>query len=270
MNFKAAICPSCGGQLRVPDDRDSVKCMYCGSDIVVREAIQKAGGLDPTNYLDLAEIALNEGKYEEALDYCKRALELDYKNPEAWYLKGKCNGLLISTKDPEKIDCLINYGYGDMRSDFIHAIEYAGDNSKEAYKFKIATFINEMIVSTNNKFGFSSVDDLKESEKGIYFSWVMIYANFALKIYPCQLLELEFALNLKPDDITTLANIVEIYDKIIDYRVHDKNIKGNAAEIQKLTQKKNEYLVTLRKLDPSYTFPVIEKKAEVEKKHFWQ
>ena len=44
MTFKAATCPSCGGALQVPDDRATVKCMYCGVDVIVREAIQLAAG----------------------------------------------------------------------------------------------------------------------------------------------------------------------------------------------------------------------------------
>ncbi len=39
MNFVAAKCPSCQGQLQIPDDRDFVKCMYCSCDIKVREVI---------------------------------------------------------------------------------------------------------------------------------------------------------------------------------------------------------------------------------------
>src|ERR1051325_9205848 len=44
MTFKAAQCPSCGGALQVPEDRTSVKCMFCGVDIIVREAIRLAAG----------------------------------------------------------------------------------------------------------------------------------------------------------------------------------------------------------------------------------
>jgi DNA-directed RNA polymerase subunit RPC12/RpoP len=44
MTFKAAKCPNCGGALQVPNDRTTVKCMYCGVDIVVQEAIQLATG----------------------------------------------------------------------------------------------------------------------------------------------------------------------------------------------------------------------------------
>ena len=43
MNFKPALCPSCGGKMQIPDDINTVKCMYCGVDVIVREAIRLAG-----------------------------------------------------------------------------------------------------------------------------------------------------------------------------------------------------------------------------------
>jgi hypothetical protein len=43
MNFKPALCPSCGGKMQMPDDVNTVKCMYCGVDVLVREAIKLAG-----------------------------------------------------------------------------------------------------------------------------------------------------------------------------------------------------------------------------------
>ncbi len=43
MNFKPALCPSCGGKMQIPNDVNTVKCMYCGVDVIVREAIRLAG-----------------------------------------------------------------------------------------------------------------------------------------------------------------------------------------------------------------------------------
>lgn len=43
MNFKPALCPSCGGKMQVPDDANTIKCMYCGVEVIVREAIRLAG-----------------------------------------------------------------------------------------------------------------------------------------------------------------------------------------------------------------------------------
>jgi predicted RNA-binding Zn-ribbon protein involved in translation (DUF1610 family) len=43
MNFKPALCPSCGGKMQVPDDANTIKCMYCGVEVIVKEAIRLAG-----------------------------------------------------------------------------------------------------------------------------------------------------------------------------------------------------------------------------------
>jgi DNA-directed RNA polymerase subunit RPC12/RpoP len=65
MDFKPAKCPSCSGDLQVPANRDVVKCMYCGTDIVVREAIQAAGG-NVQNWLMLARTAMDSNNAAEA------------------------------------------------------------------------------------------------------------------------------------------------------------------------------------------------------------
>jgi DNA-directed RNA polymerase subunit RPC12/RpoP len=43
MNFKPALCPSCGGKMQIPDDISTVKCMYCGVEVIVKEAVRLAG-----------------------------------------------------------------------------------------------------------------------------------------------------------------------------------------------------------------------------------
>ncbi|MEI6155576.1 MAG: hypothetical protein WCQ90_15995, partial [Deltaproteobacteria bacterium] len=68
--FKAAKCPSCDGDIQVPDDRNTVKCMYCGNDIVIREAIKSAvSEINLDNIFILAGEALNSSNYSEAYHY---------------------------------------------------------------------------------------------------------------------------------------------------------------------------------------------------------
>lgn len=43
MIFKPALCPSCGGKMQIPDDMNTVKCMYCGVEVIVKEAVRLAG-----------------------------------------------------------------------------------------------------------------------------------------------------------------------------------------------------------------------------------
>lgn len=89
MTFKAAKCPNCAGDIQVPDDRDTVKCMYCGSDIVVREAIKLAGGKNLQNIFAMAKTSLEGRNQGEGLQYINSYLEDDLNNAEAWNLKAQ-------------------------------------------------------------------------------------------------------------------------------------------------------------------------------------
>lgn len=97
MSFKAAKCPNCAGDIQVPDDKYSAKCMYCGSDIVVREAIQAAaGGVNIKNLLMLAKDAEKSGNNEEAYQFYSTILEHDSKLIEA-ILGRAINSLFFSS-----------------------------------------------------------------------------------------------------------------------------------------------------------------------------
>lgn len=89
MPFKAAKCPNCAGDIQVPDERDTAKCMYCGSDIIVREAIRLAGGKNLQNILAMAKNAIEGRNKEEGLQYINSYLEEDQSNAEAWDLKAQ-------------------------------------------------------------------------------------------------------------------------------------------------------------------------------------
>lgn len=109
MGFQAAKCVQCGGALQVPDDRDIVKCMYCGVDIVVREAInlQISQG-NPKNFLMLGEVAAESGNHVEAYKYFSMVLEIEPINSDAWQKKGTSAGWqsnLISLRFSEMMTC---------------------------------------------------------------------------------------------------------------------------------------------------------------------
>ncbi len=87
MTFKPAKCPSCGGDLQLPDDKQSVKCMYCGNEIVVRTALNKQlPSID--NLLKLALVAAESSNFKESSDYYTKVLEQDPTNVMAWMGKG--------------------------------------------------------------------------------------------------------------------------------------------------------------------------------------
>lgn len=37
IEFVPAVCPKCGGELRVPSNLDIFKCMYCGMEIISQD-----------------------------------------------------------------------------------------------------------------------------------------------------------------------------------------------------------------------------------------
>ncbi|OQB73604.1 MAG: hypothetical protein BWX92_03311 [Deltaproteobacteria bacterium ADurb.Bin135] len=123
MSFKAAKCPNCAGDLQVPEDRDSVKCMYCGSDIIVREAIKAAAAsVNIENLFSLAKSAFDAGNFQEACDYYTRILEADVNNYEAWLGKGLSAGWLSSIQ---------NYRIPEATQGLLKAIECSPEDKKE-------------------------------------------------------------------------------------------------------------------------------------------
>jgi len=92
MTFQAAKCPECGADIQVPADRDSIKCMYCGKDIIVRQAVQAVAGPSAQNWMKLAAAAEDAGNHEEAYRYFTRVLEVEPGNAEAWLGKAIAAG----------------------------------------------------------------------------------------------------------------------------------------------------------------------------------
>jgi tetratricopeptide (TPR) repeat protein len=123
--FLAAKCPSCGGDLQVPDNRDQVKCMYCGGTVIIRQAIQLASVVSVPNLITLAKAAAVAQNHKEAYDYYTRALEYDPRNSEAWFGKGESAGWM-STVAQLRTDAMI--------ASFANAINSAADSDKTAWR----------------------------------------------------------------------------------------------------------------------------------------
>ena len=122
MKFVAAQCPQCAGALQVPDDRDTVKCMYCGTDVVVRQAIQLVAG-NAKNFLALAKAAEQAENYAEASAYFTRALEIEPTNADAWFGKGTAAGWQSIPG---------NLRLAEMGVAYENAIKYSKDELKAA------------------------------------------------------------------------------------------------------------------------------------------
>jgi DNA-directed RNA polymerase subunit RPC12/RpoP len=89
IEFIPAVCPKCGGELRVPSNIDQVKCMYCGCEIILpgRES-DKSSNI--SNLLSLAETTEKAKNFTQADEYYSRVLEIDNQNPSTWLGKARC------------------------------------------------------------------------------------------------------------------------------------------------------------------------------------
>jgi len=66
--------------------------MYCGVDVIVREAIQAAAGANLENWLKLASAAGQAGNHQEAYNYYTKVLEVDSSNWKAWMGRAEAAG----------------------------------------------------------------------------------------------------------------------------------------------------------------------------------
>lgn len=234
MPFKAAKCPNCAGDIQVPDDRDSVKCMYCGSDIVVREAIKLAGAeINLENILKLADEAMNSENYAEAYNYYTKILEIDPNNYKAWYGKAISAGWQSS---------LANLRIGEILNGIEKAINLAPDNEKNELKINVATSLNQLV----NAYYNSAEKSFRLGFESHNFSYE-IKAKQEFKLRMQLLLSvLELASIYDTNNITTLKNIVFITQEYVSYKVeldddYEKNYVDAVDKIKEVTKKIQQF-----------------------------
>lgn len=98
MNFQAASCPACGGSLQLPEDRASVRCMYCGVEVIVRTAIQAASVGRVKNLMKLAISAAQIRNFPEAYSYFIKVLEINADYPDAWLGRAEISAWLCTSR----------------------------------------------------------------------------------------------------------------------------------------------------------------------------
>jgi len=108
MEFIAAKCPQCGADLQVPDNKDFVYCLYCGSNIKVRDAVLIKDNVNIENFIEIAYEAIKNRNFMEANEYLNRVHEIDINNVKAWWGKAGTS-INSSTGYDTLISAGINY-----------------------------------------------------------------------------------------------------------------------------------------------------------------
>ena len=84
MEFLRGVCPHCKGELQIPQDRETIICMYCGKELSAKDSlIQQETGSRPEAVTDEVAIeALQNLLYgiENPLQYFKKTLYMDFFN----------------------------------------------------------------------------------------------------------------------------------------------------------------------------------------------
>jgi hypothetical protein len=239
MTFIPAICPSCGGSLQVPDNRDQVRCMYCGGDVIVRQAIHLASGTNLKNLMELAEAAVASANYKEAFEYYTKVLELDPSNATAWAGKGESAGWMSTLNDIKTTEMIVGLN---------NAIKHTPESEKESMRKQAAEAVNRVTtacysMARKHVVEFVAVDNV----------WVDYLSQ-------CQLIlpALEAGHSYDPTNKFTIENIIEICaDNIRGLLFSD--FEGNSKAVflsndydSTLRQKMDEYVLKMQQLDPSF------------------
>ena len=104
MPLVAAKCTQCGANIEVDETKEAGICKYCGTAFITEKAINNyntyitnnnnfAGaninvvGGDVDNLIELAKNALEINNERDTLKYCEKALEINVKSAEAWFIK---------------------------------------------------------------------------------------------------------------------------------------------------------------------------------------
>jgi tetratricopeptide (TPR) repeat protein len=97
VDFMALIalrCPQCGGEIQLENVREIGFCMYCGSKVVLQEALKHEVTVDESHKVDawitLGFESLKSKKFDDAEQYANKIIEADLNNPTGWYIKGCC------------------------------------------------------------------------------------------------------------------------------------------------------------------------------------
>jgi tetratricopeptide (TPR) repeat protein len=234
MEFLAAKCPNCSGELRLPDDKKQVKCMYCGVDVIVRQAVN-AVGIDAENWLKLASAADKNENYEEAYKYFTKVLEFEPDNYLAQLGKGASAAKLSD-----------EYDFRDK--ELLFSVEEAIKNAPNNKRAEITELAAETI-----------------RESCFYYRSRHNYISDFNELISC----LEVASNYSPQNELILTDLIDRFDEVINDLTGGIKSKDDLENgLDYYISKKDEYISKLQIIAPEKAANIItkENKIKLEKK----
>lgn len=125
MELKSAKCPNCGGKLQLNPAIEKGICIYCGSEIIVEDAIRLGREVDGIatvrTHLVRADQLLEDGEMDKAAKEFKDVINLKPDCAEAHF------GLFRCEVASANYYLRLNYSLERAVSDFINDINLAKD-----------------------------------------------------------------------------------------------------------------------------------------------
>lgn len=272
MPLVAAKCTQCGANIEVDNTKEAGICRYCGTAFITEKAINNyntyitnnnnfAGaninvvGGNVDNLIELAKNALEISNEKDVVKYCEKALEINVKSAEAWFVKmqGEKIRLMknpISIENAKSIEAISVAGN--------NAIKYENDIDKWARTQNVHRFYLESVKSLLSKLEVSveydNVDTIKalatiskenaHAADDMFMLGVTTYEMFVINLIDNISAE-EFSINKEFQNI-----LVECINLDVKFRDSFRNrslLYSNGPTIQSVEIMKNKYdrLVTL-------------------------
>lgn len=254
MVLVAAVCPQCSGALQIPEERDFVKCQYCGTDIMVREPVRPAqyvhlvqpvapaaqASANPAHLKELGQEALEAGNAEEAYGYFNRVLELDPKDPQAW--TGRADALILAST-----------AYNLRFKDMIAALDNARDASSPEQQALLLKAHVEKVKAVLFALHAAARDQLVANpSRGLWYSYLDQFEVFVQTA--------EFLHRRIPDDTEIIEFLIEAHRAAIEGAVgppQESDFVVDDKQEQKLRAAMEAYSEKLAVFKPGYEFPTV-------------
>lgn len=244
MELKITKCPNCGAPLKISENKINVRCLYCGSEIMINDENQvleeanQVSKVNINNLLDLGEAANKVGNYEEASNYLDRILEVDPQNYFAWSRKGDILGVMSTFQEPKINGMIIAYK---------KAIKYAPKEKKEKILEDTVLMIHMAA------FGYyTKIEYYLEKYVSLRGTWED-YLDRCLKIIEL----MEFAHECDPYNTDIIEEIIRICKGNIECKIvyEDENSSKYKKKItpdyykKKLKEKMNLFTNKMKQID---------------------
>lgn len=267
MAFVAAKCPACGGDLQLDNTMEKGFCMYCGSQVIVQQAIGMVH-IDNTHMLDkwmhMAEAAYDANNCEEAYTYYTKVVETQPNNWKAVFFKGMSAAWQSSIAKPriqeaisgvEQAIAIIENDNSMLSQDEKDQIriDFAGhlDNVIEAY--------NSLAIDSYND--YAVINDLVAGYLDIYYTAYEVsfncigYGQTALNVYPLRenIEPNETQVSIMKHICSYIKFICEDYNYYLDFSKETLCFGGmSVSEKQKYLDLYDEMTYHIRKRDAGF------------------